>query len=336
MMRYDLFRVSRRLNPKLLRVVLVTAGVALVVWPVRRALLRRSRSDVAGAVNEDGHVDASLRESERQRSHVDRRQHRVEYWPERRRVGRPAKPADSELSEVYDRYFAVVPARRPDLLDAAHALRYQVYCVEHAFEERSRQVGERERDRYDDHAVHAALIYKPTDDIVGCVRLILPEPSGAMSSLPMRNLLNEENRARLDRYDPARTAEISRYAVSKVFRRRKDEEFFPDVHLPDLPVNEVRRLVPYMSLGLVRGVSRLAAEEGITTVCAAMAPALLRLLERFGLIFQPLGPAIDYHGIRQPVIANCEALLEGMAARHAEYYELIEATYHGTDALRRR
>jgi N-acyl amino acid synthase of PEP-CTERM/exosortase system len=60
-----------------------------------------------------------------------------------------------------------------------------------------------------------------------------------------------------------------------------------------------------------------------------MAPALLRLLERFGLIFQRLGPAIDYHGMRQPVIANCETLLQGMAARHAEYYELIESTYHG-------
>ena len=36
--------------------------------------------------------------------------------------------------DLYDRYFTVVPADTPELLDAAHELRYQVYCREHAFE----------------------------------------------------------------------------------------------------------------------------------------------------------------------------------------------------------
>lgn len=235
----------------------------------------------------------------------------------------------SALSGLYDRYFTVVPANTPALLDAAHALRYQVYCVEHAFEDPSQQIGERERDRYDDGAVHAVLIYNPTEQVVGCVRLILPRAIGGISSLPLRKLLDEEDRVLLDQCDPARTAEISRYAVSKVFRRRRNEEFFPDVHVGDLPVNEVRRLVPHMSLGLIRGVGKLAAEHGITTVCAAMAPALLRLLERFGLSFQALGPPIDHHGLRQPCIAECEALLAGMAERHAAYHELVDAAYRG-------
>jgi len=233
------------------------------------------------------------------------------------------------LSGLYDRYFTVVPADTPELLDAAHALRYQVYCVEHAFEDPSQQIGERERDRYDDGAVHAVLIHNPTGQVVGCVRLILPRAIGGISSLPLRKLLDEENRVLLDQCDPARTAEISRYAVSKVLRRRQNEEFFPDVDVDDLPVNEVRRLVPHMSLGLIRGVGKLAAEHGITTVCAAMAPALLRLLERFGLTFQALGPPIDHHGVRQPCMAECEALLAGMAERHAEYHELVNAAYHG-------
>jgi N-acyl amino acid synthase of PEP-CTERM/exosortase system len=235
------------------------------------------------------------------------------------------------LSGYYNRYFAVVPANTPDLVDAAHALRYQVYCVEHAFEDRARQIGQRERDRYDDRAVQAVLIYKPASRVVGCIRLVLPSPDAGIESLPIHKLLDKEHRKRLDQCDPARSAEISRYAVSKEFRRRRDEEFFPDVHVADLPANEFRRLLPYMSLGLLRGVSSLAADQGITTVCAAMAPALLRLLERFGLIFQALGPLIDHHGLRQPCLANCEALLAGMAARHAEYYELLEAAYHGRD-----
>ena len=82
---------------------------------------------------------------------------------------------ESTLSGLYDRYFTVLPATTPDLLDAAHALRYQVYCVEHAFEDPARQVGEREFDRYDSRSIHAVLLYTPTGDVVGCVRLILPE-----------------------------------------------------------------------------------------------------------------------------------------------------------------
>jgi len=243
--------------------------------------------------------------------------------------GHAEMDSDLALAGLYDRYFAVVPANTSDLLDAAHALRYQVYCVEHAFEDRSQQIGERERDRDDDRAVHAVLIHKSTERVVGCVRLILPQLNGVISSLPIRKLLDQENRAQLDQSDPARTAEISRYAVSKIFRRRRDENFYADVDFADLHGNDVRRLVPHMSLGLIRGVGKLAAEQGITTVCAAMAPALLRLLERFGLTFQALGPAIDYHGLRQPCMAECEALLAGMAERHAEYHELVDAAYHG-------
>jgi N-acyl amino acid synthase of PEP-CTERM/exosortase system len=233
----------------------------------------------------------------------------------------------SDLSALYDRYFTVLRATTPELLDAAHALRYQVYCVEHPFEDPAHQVGERERDRYDAHAVHAVLSYNPTGAVVGCVRLILPQSDSGMSMLPMRILLDADGRARLDRCDPARTAEISRYAVSRLFRRRANEDPYPDVHMADLSANEVRRLVPHVSLGLMRGSTMLAAAEGITTVCAAMAPALLRLFERLGLDFEPLGPVIDYHGPRQPCIADGEALLAGLATRRSQYYQLLDATY---------
>jgi hypothetical protein len=94
------------------------------------------------------------------------------------------------MSALYDRYFTVVPASTPELLDAAYALRYQVYCVEHAFEDPAQQVGEREMDRYDAQSAHAVLIAKSTGLVVGCVRLILPWRNGVPASLPIRELLN--------------------------------------------------------------------------------------------------------------------------------------------------
>lgn len=231
------------------------------------------------------------------------------------------------VAALYDEYFSVVPANTPKLRDAAHALRYQVYCVEHPFENPAEQTGERERDRYDDHAEHAVLIYKPTGDVVGCVRLILPLPSRGVSALPIRALLAPADQAILDRTNPAKIAEISRYAVSKAFRRREGDGMYPDVSMMELAASDVRRLVPHISLGLFRGVAQVAGDCGVDTVCAAMSPALLRLLERFGLKFDPLGPPIEYHGLRQPCIADGEALLRGLHDRHAEIGRVVDVTY---------
>jgi N-acyl amino acid synthase of PEP-CTERM/exosortase system len=136
-------------------------------------------------------------------------------------------------------------------------------------------------------------------------------------------------RRRLDTFGRQRTAEISRYAIAKMYRRREGETMYPDVAWDGPQGNELRRLVPHMSLGLMRGVCLVAAQCGIENVCAAMSPPLLRLLERFGLLFERLGPSIEYHGLRQPCVADGERLLAGMAERHGEYYQLISQTYHG-------
>ena len=84
-----------------------------------------------------------------------------------------------------------------------------------------------------------------------------------------------------------------------------------------------------MSLGLLRAVAELAATRHIRTVCAAMSPALLRMLERLGMQFELLGPAVNYHGVRQPCIANCEALLDQMAASNTPYARLLNRAYRG-------
>jgi N-acyl amino acid synthase of PEP-CTERM/exosortase system len=234
--------------------------------------------------------------------------------------------SDQSNPELYDRYFAVLPATTPHLLDAAYALRYQVYCVEHPFENPNEHPDGREIDPFDSHSVHAVLLYRPTETVVGCVRLILPKEGSGVAALPIASLLTDEGRERLNQCDPTRTAEISRYAVSKALRRRPGEELYPDVG--ELSSADMRRLVPHISVGLVRGVAALARQRGITKVCAAMAPALGRLLERFGLVFESLGPVVDYHGPRQPCLADCESLIAGMAARNAEHYRVIDATYH--------
>ncbi len=231
-----------------------------------------------------------------------------------------------DLSALYERYFEVKPANTPALLDAAYALRYRVYCIEHAFENPGAQTDERETDRYDAHSVHAVLNYRPTDEVAGCVRLILPARGRGLDALPIWTLLGEEERRRLEALPRSSTAEISRYAVSKAFRRRAGEELYPDVDV-DLSAADARRLAPHMTLGLFRGVATLASAHGITHLCAAMAPSLLRLLERFGLAFERLGPPLEYHGVRQPCIAELHALRAGLSRAQGEYSRFVEAAF---------
>ncbi len=231
-----------------------------------------------------------------------------------------------DLSALYQQYFEVRAANTPALQEAAYALRYRVYCIEHAFEDPRAQSGERETDPYDEHSVHAVLRYRPTDEVAGCVRLVLPTAADGLRALPLRSLLAPDERARMDALPAATTAEISRYAVSKAFRRRAGEELYPDVDA-DLNPDHARRLAPHMTLGLFRGVATLASAHGITHLCAAMAPALLRLLERFGLAFERLGPPLDYHGVRQPCIAELDALRAGLSRSQGEYSRFVEAAF---------
>jgi hypothetical protein len=63
-------------------------------------------------------------------------------------------------------------------------------------------------------------------------------------------------------------AEISRYAISKSFRRRKGETGFPDVGYSPLDAETSRRLMPHLTLGLMRGIHRLGV-LGKSNICVA-------------------------------------------------------------------
>jgi N-acyl amino acid synthase of PEP-CTERM/exosortase system len=228
-----------------------------------------------------------------------------------------------QLAHLFENLFEIRTADTPDLLDAVWALRYQVYCVEHQFLPANAYQGERERDEFDEHSLHAVLIYRPTAEIVGCVRLVLSHQEDQRRPIPLHGLIGAEVRQRLDRCDPMRLAEISRYAVSKRFRRRAGETFYPDTGSHQITAPDPRRLLPHISLGLFRAIGRLALDNNVSTLCAAMAPSLLRLLERFNISFESLGPPIDYHGVRQPCVAETLVLLAEIEREHAALAQFI-------------
>ena len=201
----------------------------------------------------------------------------------------------------YERHFDVIRAATPQLVREAYRLRYQVYCVENLFEDPEQHITACESDDEDERSIHTLLLHRRTGEIAGTTRVILPDQPRSRP-LPMATLLQGSDRRRFDNFPVAHTAELSRFAVSKQFRRRRDEEHLGDAAL----IETERRLMPFISLGLIRGMLEICLEYGITHFAAVMEPPLIRILHRLGLDFMPIGGIVMHHGLRQP----CFALLD--------------------------
>jgi N-acyl amino acid synthase of PEP-CTERM/exosortase system len=217
----------------------------------------------------------------------------------------------ADFTQEYERHFSVVRANTPELLRKAYRLRYQVYCVENPFEDPNQQIDQSETDEYDERSEHTLLLHRGTGEVVGTSRVILPH-KGEFRPLPMATLLKGSDRRRFDEFPASQTAEISRFAVSKQFRRRHGEARCADVGFPHTTANPEggeRRLMPHITLGLLRGVFDICSDHRITHLAAVMEPALIRLLGRLGLDFTPVGGLVEHHGLRQPCIARLADLI---------------------------
>lgn len=242
----------------------------------------------------------------------------------------------ADLREIFRKCFEVVVANSKDLVDDSLRVRYQVYCVENQFEDAARFPDGMERDAYDDHSVHSIVRHRESGLTAATVRLVLPNPVDPASPFPIEEFCVEAlAKGQLDpSLLPRNTlAEISRFAVSKEFKRRLHEpgtiagvglngDIYPDPRDVDVQ-KKSKRLLPHITIGLFNAIVRMSAEHGITYWYAVMEPPLLRLLTRFGIHFTALGPLVDYHGFRQPCFGVAHEVLNGIYHHRRDVWELI-------------
>ena len=223
------------------------------------------------------------------------------------------------LVDVYREFFEVVRADTPALLQEVFRLRYQVYCVENPFENPADNPEGLERDRFDEHSVHALLRHRATGTPAGAMRLILPRSGSQSRRLPVFDLCPDAGPVL-----PAdSTAEFSRFAVSKEFRRRAGDALYGEAYSQSELLGDGRRVIPHITLGLMATALEMGRSHGIVHVCAVMEPSLLRLLSRFGIRFIPIGPMIEHHGMRQPCYSKVDVLLVGIQRERPEVWEII-------------
>jgi N-acyl-L-homoserine lactone synthetase len=186
--------------------------------------------------------------------------------------------------------FRVEVADTPEKREAAYRLRHQVYCTERGYEAGQ---GRLETDRFDERAGHALLTQLSTGRVIGTVRLVAPATplrDCAALDVPMQHVCPPGLFRSLPR---VRIGEISRFAISKELR---------DDAAGALPLR----------LGLLRGIVELSANMQLSAWCAIMERSLLRLLRLSGVHFEPLGPAIEYRGLRQPLWGRIDDVLGRM------------------------
>lgn len=231
-------------------------------------------------------------------------------------------PQCERLIEVYRRVFEVVLADTPMLCEEAYRLRYQVYCVENPFEDPADNPGEMETDDYDERSVHTLLRHRAAGAVAGTVRLVLPSIESPNESFPFHHVCRDPLVNDPTRFPVSVMGEVSRFSISKEFRRRCGDSRYP-TNADDGPKHGERRIIPNLTIGLIEGLVRMSLNAGVTHWCAVMEPALLRLLSRFGIYFKPIGALVDYHGKRQPCHQDLETFLTGIYRERKDVWEVV-------------
>jgi N-acyl amino acid synthase of PEP-CTERM/exosortase system len=240
----------------------------------------------------------------------------------------------TDLYEAFTANFEVLVADTPDLVTEALALRYQVYCVERGYEDPALNPGGCERDEFDRRSVHGLVHHRASGRCVGAVRLILADAAAPARAFPAevhcKPRFYPGVAERVEAIPRLQLAEISRFAVSKDFRRRLSEAEYTHGISPHASYfdsigtsPEHRRFMPQVTIGLFAAVVRLSATHGVTHWFAVMEPTLLRLLQRFGIYFPPIGPVVEYHGRRRPTLAIAAEVTERARHERPDVWQIV-------------
>jgi N-acyl amino acid synthase of PEP-CTERM/exosortase system len=254
-----------------------------------------------------------------------------------------AAPVDVRLAAVrarrfvspgYYEAFEGICADTEPLLAECFRVRHQIYCRERNLLPAADHPAGFETDEYDTHSRHGLLRYRKTGEAVGTVRVVLPEASGLGLSLPMYALF-ERCGLDLSALPPASaTTEISRFAISRDFRRRLGDALHGAP--VDHPAVDDRRIIPHMALGLMALAFRMSTQANMEYFCAIMEPTLIRLLARFGIRWQEIGAPIEYHGLRQPCIGRIDTMAATVALERPDIWDFISSRRVAAPARRQR
>ncbi len=117
----------------------------------------------------------------------------------------------------------MVPATSDELKNEVYKLRYQVYCIENEFENAENYPDGLEFDDYDQQSVHYLIRHRKSGDYAATTRLILPDANNPEKLFPLELYCEIDNFAVMQPINRKNLGEVSRFCVSKAFKKRKNE-----------------------------------------------------------------------------------------------------------------
>lgn len=234
------------------------------------------------------------------------------------------------LVAAFHEYFELLPANTPERQEWVFKLRYQVICEELEMPgyEYWKYPDAKEIDEDDYRSAHCLLRHRPTGKIAGSLRLILSDPENPMKPFPIEACAS--SLFYQDKIEPAKlprrqTAEVSRFMLAREFRNRKGDEqhiFGSDEFDLNRRIPDDRRRFPHILLGLLVALIKLCAEHNVTHCYCIIEPPLAFLLRRFKFAPAPIGPVVEYHGLRQPHFGCIPDMLARVYRQRRDLWEL--------------
>ena len=236
-----------------------------------------------------------------------------------------------DLEQEFYEHFQIVPALTPYLQEQCYRLRFEVLCREKQIPGFSAAdyPDSLEKDEYDDRSVHYLIYHNESGRYVGTVRLILWDNTNNLMAFPLIGHVHDYIDMAAIRNLPARQiAEISRLVIIKEFRSRIRYLPFKEGTYEDYKkITRINHLVTHPVIGLLAAILKISSENGIKYWVAGMEPSLNKRLSQLGLQLSPLGPLVEYHGMRRPYIGVVDDVVKSLYFNNKEIWKFV--TEHG-------
>jgi N-acyl amino acid synthase of PEP-CTERM/exosortase system len=234
------------------------------------------------------------------------------------------------IVEAFNQYFEIIPANSDALRQEVYKLRYQVYCIEKGFENPEAHPDCMEYDEYDICSSHYLIRHIESDCYMATTRLILPDHHNPKKLFPIETH-SQINKAILKDVDRAHLAELSRFCVSKQFRRRANEQDLlvtnDDLSDGDFSRKKEKNNSANLTLALFSCGMKISAEHDIRYWYAIIEPALKRVVAGFGIHVIEIGLPIDFRGTRVPCFIKLDDMLNSVAKKNVNYWNML--THYG-------
>ncbi len=237
--------------------------------------------------------------------------------------------ANNSTIDAFNEYFEMVQATSDELKNEVYKLRYQVYCIETGYLNSEHYPDGLEFDDFDQRSVHYLIRHRRSRDFAATTRLILPDANNLEKLFPFEIHCKVDNATVMQPINRKHLGEVSRFCVSKAFKRRKNEantlaginaDWQPEYFTP----NE-RRTFPHIALALITCFIKASYENDIQYLYAIMEPAFFRFVAPLGINLVKIGPLApgNYQGERCPVAIKITDLLDCVAKKNMDIWNLL-------------